>query len=52
MFDFLYFDLNQSEAMSLNLMKLVADWATDCQDEPLNITINVQLKLHFDIDHQ
>ena len=38
--------------MSLNLMKLVADWATDCQDEPLNITINVQLKLHFDIDHQ
>ena len=48
MFDFLYFDLNQSEAKSLSLMKLVAD----CQDELLklilnhvtnNIPINVQL---------
>ena len=55
MFDFLYFDLNQSEAKSSSLMKLVAD----CQDEPLklilyhvtnNIPINVQFKFHFDID--
>ena len=40
MFDFLYFDLKLSEVMTeLSLMILVVD----CQDEPLNITINLQL---------